>query len=500
MTPRILAYAMIETGTLFCASSVLLFPWKGGIPWNIAEMMGFLCRASIVPLCFFAVLYSSDLYNVRIVKNLFEFRKRSVAPLCMIFSLLALFSFFVPLTTVVSSSMVFSCIVLMLVSTVIVFVLRYGLYTFGSFSPFAERILVLGVGDIAAKVTTAIRSISPLGYIIAGFVDDRDLSQGESSAQPLSPILGPLGRVEQIIRQFQPDRIIVALRERRGRTPLLTLLKAHWAGVVVEDGIRVYERFSGKLAVESLTPGFLIFSTDFKKSKVAEFIRRVVNLGAVVVGVIFTAPLFAVIAIAIKLDSKGSVFFIQERAGLNGRIFPLIKFRTMHPATTADDPDSVWRRDLHSRVTRVGRWLRTFHLDELPQLLNILRGDMDLVGPRPEMVQNIAEMEEQIPYYALRMAVRPGMTGWAQVKYGYAVSQEDVTEKVRYDLYYIKHRSTWLDCRILIETIKITFFGHTPFAGRHPHTVRMPTPLSVDRITVFTTKETTEKDTDATAA
>lgn len=452
---------MIETGALFCASSALLFSWKGDVPQNIVEILGFLGRASIVPLCFFAVLYSRGLYNVRVVKNLFEFRKRIVVPLCMIFSLLALLAFFMPMTTVISSSMIFLYLVLMVVSSVTVFVLRYGLYTFGSFSPFAERILILGVGDIAAKVATAIRSISPLGYLIAGFVDDGDLSQEVSPVQALSPILGPLSRVEQIIKQFQPDRIIVALRERRGRTPLLTLLKAHWAGVVVEDGIRVYERFSGKLAIESLTPGFLIFSTDFKKSKVEELVRRFVNLSVTVVGMILTAPLFVVIAIAIKLDSKGPIFFIQERAGLNGRIFSLVKFRTMHPASSNGETSSVWTRDLHSRITRVGGWLRKTHLDELPQFFNVLRGDMDLVGPRPEMASNIKIMEEQIPYYALRMAVRPGVTGWAQVKYRYAVSQEDVTEKIRYDLYYVKHRSLWLDCRILIDTARQIARGDT---------------------------------------
>jgi len=339
-----------------------------------------------------------------------------------------------------------------------VLLLRWGLYTFGSIGPFAERILVLGSGELAWKVASAIRSISPLGYTIAGFVDD-EKPMGRENFAPSSLILGPLNHLEQIIEQFQPDRIIVALRERRGRMPLPTLLKAHWAGVVVEDGVRVYERFSGKLAVEDLTPGFLIFSTEFKKFKIEESLRRFISLLVAIVGLILFAPLFVLIAFAIKLDSKGPVFFIQERAGLNGGIFRLIKFRTMHPAVIAERVESVWKRDLHARVTRVGGWLRKTHLDELPQFFNILRGDMNLVGPRPEIAENIRAMEEQIPYYALRMAVRPGVTGWAQVKYGYAVSQEDVTEKLRYDLYYIKHRSFWLDFYVILDTVKLLLCG-----------------------------------------
>jgi lipopolysaccharide/colanic/teichoic acid biosynthesis glycosyltransferase len=161
-----------------------------------------------------------------------------------------------------------------------------------------------------------------------------------------------------------------------------------------------------------------------------------------------------IIALAIKLDSAGPVFFVQERSGLGGRIFRLVKFRSMHPAA-CDAIEPVWSRDVTSRLTRVGKWLRRFYFDELPQLINLLRGDMDLVGPRPEMASNVQTMAEHIPYYTIRNTVRPGITGWAQIKQGYAVSQEEVTEKMRYDLYYIKHMSLWLDLRILLDTLKI---------------------------------------------
>jgi exopolysaccharide biosynthesis polyprenyl glycosylphosphotransferase len=332
----------------------------------------------------------------------------------------------------------------------------------------------LGTGELAQKIAAAIRTLSPVGYTIAGFVDDSGSEPQKSLPPVLSPVLGSWDRAERLIGQFRPDRIIVALRERRGRMPLDALLRAHWAGVIVEDGIKVHERLSGKLAIENLTPGFLIFSTDFKRSLFELVLRRAVNLLIAGVGLILTTPLFVILPLAIKLDSKGPIFFIQDRAGLNGRIFPLVKFRTMLSLPAEETADSVWSRDVESRVTRVGWWLRKFHLDELPQLFNILRGDMDLVGPRPEMAGNIEPMQEHIPYYTLRMAVRPGVTGWAQIKHGYAMSQDEVTEKMRYDLYYIKHRSLWLDLRILLDTIKLVLlgrdnpdFGSTTKVNRH---------------------------------
>jgi lipopolysaccharide/colanic/teichoic acid biosynthesis glycosyltransferase len=168
----------------------------------------------------------------------------------------------------------------------------------------------------------------------------------------------------------------------------------------------------------------------------------------------------AVIAAGIKLDSRGPVLYVDERAGLGGRPFHLVKFRTMHPLATGETAcASVWARDDSPRITRVGRLIRKLRLDELPQFWNVLKGDMDLVGPRPEILANVQTMSEQIPYYSLRHSVRPGLTGWAQTRFGYSVSLEQVTEKMRYDLFYIKHMSLWLDLRILVDTVKIMLFG-----------------------------------------
>jgi exopolysaccharide biosynthesis polyprenyl glycosylphosphotransferase len=274
------------------------------------------------------------------------------------------------------------------------------------------------------------------------------------------PVLGPLERLDKIIDDVKPDRLIVSLTERRGRMPMGQLLECGAKGILVEDGQSTYESITGKLPIESLTPSFLVFSGAFRKSRLQLAARRAVSLAVAVIGLVLAAPLMGVIALAIKLDSRGPVLFIDERAGLKGRPFHLYKFRTMRPLAPGQTvPAAVWDRDDTTRITRVGRMIRKLRLDELPQFWNILKGDMDLVGPRPEIIANVQTMAEQIPYYLLRQSVRPGLTGWAQTRFGYSVSLEQVTEKMRYDLYYIKQMSFWLDLRILVDTVKIVLFG-----------------------------------------
>jgi lipopolysaccharide/colanic/teichoic acid biosynthesis glycosyltransferase len=237
-------------------------------------------------------------------------------------------------------------------------------------------------------------------------------------------------------------------------------------GTVVEDGAEVYERLTGKIAIEALTPTSVIFCKDFRPRRWDLVLARGLSQPLVAGALILLAPLLALVALVIKLDSPGPVFFLQERVGRGGKRFRLIKFRTMRPERRVK---SEWARDNGDRLTRVGRWLRRYRLDELPQLVNILKGDMNLVGPRPHPVSNLPlfvlvmrnapSCGEPIPYYALRWMVRPGITGWAQVRYQYANDLEEEVEKMRHDLYYIKHMSLWLDLRILFETVKTVVWG-----------------------------------------
>jgi len=311
-----------------------------------------------------------------------------------------------------------------------------------------ERVLILGGSPLARQVTDEIERRRDLRYTVVGVVDD---------AQNL----------DRVIEAARPDRLVVALTERRGRLPLCRLLELRAGGILVEDVVETYERLTGKLALEALSPSSVIFSRDFDPSRLHLVLTRTLSLLVAVIGLIVLAPALGLIALLIKLDSSGPVFFIQERVGLAGRPFKLIKFRTMHPVSR---PKSEWERDNCDRISRLGRWLRRFRLDELPQLVNVLRGEMNLVGPRPHPVTNLELMilaarnlnevsGDAIPYYSLRSSVRPGITGWTQVRYGYANSLEEEVEKIRYDFYYLKHASFWLDLNILFETFKIVFLG-----------------------------------------
>jgi exopolysaccharide biosynthesis polyprenyl glycosylphosphotransferase len=317
---------------------------------------------------------------------------------------------------------------------------------------FARRVLILGSGRLAVALVSEIESRNSQRYVVVGLVDD---------VPPVDPAdaarwAGPSDRLAEIVRSTRPSEIIVAVEDRRDHMPLRSLLDSRVRGTVVEDGLEFYERLTGKMAIEALTPGSLILGGGFRNRRLPRALARGISLVGGGVGLILVAPLLAVVAIAIKLDSRGPIFFIQARSGSDGRPFALLKLRTMHACTTAS---SEWAQDNAHRITRVGKWLRRFRIDELPQLVNVLRGDMNLIGPRPHPVRNQAIFLEHIRFYGLRSSVPPGITGWAQVRYGYANNLEEETEKMRYDLYYIKHRSLWLDLRIAVATAGMVLLG-----------------------------------------
>jgi sugar transferase (PEP-CTERM system associated) len=401
--------------------------------------------------------YYCDLYDLRIVRNFSEFTKRLPRALVIAFVSLYIFYLFFPLSREILDSNPFWLLLIYTVSVILT--VRLALYLYLTMHALRDRVVILGTGPIAWKVSEAIEANPHVGYTIIGFVDDRRASSQSDPQSSKYVVIGSLDRLREILDERRPDRIIIALGERRGCLPVRDLLNARMAGCVVEDAIEVHERLTKKLAIESLAPSYLLFSEDFTASRLQITLRRLVSLAFALVGLILTAPLMLLLAVVIKMDSNGPVFFIQDRCGRHGRTFRLFKFRTMHPVQPGTESETVWERDDSLRVTRVGKWLRKLRLDEIPQFINVLRGDMDLIGPRPEMASNVKTMLKEIPYYSLRMGVRPGITGWAQVRHGYSVSHEDVTEKMRYDLYYVKHMSLWLDLRILLDTVKIVLLG-----------------------------------------
>jgi len=236
--------------------------------------------------------------------------------------------------------------------------------------------------------------------------------------------------------------------------------------VVIEDAVHLYERLTGKLALDQLQPSHLIFAPELGRRTLHTLLLRLLSVVVAAVGLVLCAPLFAMIALLIKWDSAGPVFFVHERIGKGGRKFSLMKFRTMDTAVSSR---SEWVRDNGDRITPVGRWLRKYRLDELPQLFNVLMGHMNVIGPRPHPASNYHLFMRNIPFYAFRAMMRPGITGWAQVRYGYANDLQEEIEKMRYDMYYIKYHSFRLDTEIIMRTLAVVVLGsESPRAGSLP--------------------------------
>jgi sugar transferase (PEP-CTERM system associated) len=318
-----------------------------------------------------------------------------------------------------------------------------------------ERILVVGTGETARKVARQILAQRDFAYSVIGFIDDDASRIGERIVNPA--IIGTPADIPGMIARNEIDRIVVGLADRRGKLPVEQLLHAKMAGIRVEDATTTYERVTGKILIDDLRPSWLIFSDGFRVSRATRWTKRTIDLVLASLIAIASFPLMVLTAMAIWLESDGPVLYCQERVGENGRPFTLCKFRSMRiDAEKAGTP--MWATDRDDRVTRVGRFIRMTRLDELPQLWSVMLGDMSFVGPRPERPYFVAELARQIPFYQERHSVKPGITGWAQVKYRYGSSVEDAMEKLRYDLYYIKHLSIFFDLTIVFDTVKVVLF------------------------------------------
>jgi sugar transferase (PEP-CTERM system associated) len=315
--------------------------------------------------------------------------------------------------------------------------------------------MIIGSGTLAKDIAKEIIEKADTGFKIVGFITGNPERVGEKLVNP--SIIGDQSQILDIATREKVDRIIVALEERRGRFPDVQLLECKMRGIAVEEGIEFYEHLTGRLQVESIRPSFLIFSDGFKKSKLTMWMKGVIEFALSLIGLILLSPLILIISILIKIDSRGPVFYRQERVGERGKIFKLLKFRSMVENAETNGP--VWAQQDDKRMTRVGRWIRKSRFDEVPQLFNVLKGDVSFVGPRPERPYFVEQLRKEIPFYDQRLSVKPGVTGWAQIKYPYGASKEDALEKLKYDLYYIKNLSPLFDLLIIFETIKVVLFG-----------------------------------------
>ena len=317
----------------------------------------------------------------------------------------------------------------------------------------SERLLIVGTNGAAVALARELFSRRhELGVDIVGFVDADPTRVGAPLINP--GVIGTIGEIPSIVRERKVDRVVVSLADARGKLPMDGLLKMKLHdGVQFDHLASVYEEYTGKIAVENLRPSWLIFSQGFRKSRLLAAAKRVFDVAIAAIGLLVLAPVLLLVAAAIRLSSSGPVLYSQQRVGRHGRTFTIYKFRSMRPDAEALT-GAVWSTENDPRVTPVGRILRRTRLDEIPQLWNVLIGDMSFVGPRPERPEFVSDLTERIPFYGQRHVVRPGLTGWAQVRHRYGATTDDALQKLQYDLFYIKNLSLAFDLFIGLETFK----------------------------------------------
>jgi sugar transferase (PEP-CTERM system associated) len=316
-----------------------------------------------------------------------------------------------------------------------------------------ERILIVGTEDLVGKLYQALAG----GAALPKDENARVLTFPENPATPR--VEADCKRLDEIVDRNGISRIVIAERDAHSRSKLAeALLEARFRGIEISDVVDFYEQRFGKIWIDALSSEWIVYTAGFRASAITLFLKRVIDVTGALALLFLSAPVIALVAIAIKFDSAGPVLFRQTRVGLRGKTFTILKFRSMRwDAEFETGP--VWAAERDERVTSVGRLLRRFRIDELPQVINVLRGEMSLVGVRPERPNFVERLAQEIPFYNLRHYVRPGITGWAQVMYPYGASTEDAYEKLEYDLHYFKHMSVVRDARILLKTVKTVLLG-----------------------------------------
>ena len=445
----IIAEAALVYGAIIAA--VYIRVGFAGAPFELVTKHGYL-KAAVAGFFCLAAFYLFDLYDFLVMHDRRELVLRLVQALGLAWIALALSFYAYPNLRLGRG---ISLIALPLALGLMVS-WRVTIHWFLGHPDFGERILIVGSGNFAVEMAREVLNRPDAGYRIVGFVGtDADLV-GKSLINPR--VIGLTDDLDEIVKRENIDRIVVAMGERRGQLPTEKLLQLSLAGqVTIEEALSFYERITGRVSLNMLRPSWLIFTGRGRQAKLAELARAVVHWLVALVGAILALPIVLLTAVLIKLESRGPVFYKQERVGKNGRTFVLTKFRSMRVDAEQDGP--VWATKGDSRTTRVGRVIRKVRIDEIPQFWHILKGEMSFVGPRPERPHFVAQLAEEIPFYEQRHLIAPGLTGWAQIKYPYGASIEDARQKLQYDLFYIKNQGLILDAIIIFETIKIILFG-----------------------------------------
>lgn len=405
----------------------------------------------IVQLCF----YYSDLYNLTALRGRSEqliCLGQSLGSACLVLG--ALYSIF-PGLLIGRGTFVIS---VFLVATFVT-INRVVLDRAWQLAAPKQNLLILGTQEMALNVARELTARADLNVNLVGFIEAKPGDSGPAKTLFQHPVVGVADDLERLVLDHRVGRIIVAMEDRRGKMPVRELVRLRVQGVRVEDAHSTMSALTGRIWLESIHPSWFVFSEGFRRSRLNLAVKRALDLSFGIVGMVISLPVMALVAMAVKLDSKGPAIFRQERVGLGGKTFRVLKFRSMR--VDAEELNGAqWATQDDPRATRVGRFIRKFRLDELPQFLNVIRGEMSFVGPRPERPVFVDQLRKEISYYDERHSVRPGVTGWAQVQYPYGATVEDAYRKLEYDLFYLKNMSVFFDCVVVLKTIRIVFTGH----------------------------------------
>lgn len=435
--------------SLIVLSVLIAAVMRFGYPEEMMEATGILWRASLIASVLQICLHYSDLYELQTLTDRRDLFIRLLRALGAASVMLALIYYWIP--TLVIGRGVFVIASLFIVGLVVGWRVAFEWLSL-KLAP-AERLLIVGTNSAAVNLARELfERRQELGVELVGFVDSDPALVGTPLINP--GVVGTVAEIPAIVRERGVDRVVVSLADARGKLSMDQLLH-----MKLNDGVRfdhlasVYEDYTGKIAVENLRPSWLIFSEGFRKSRALAATKRAGDVLLAGIGLLLVAPVMLLVAIAMKLISPGPVFYHQQRVGKDGRLFTIHKFRSMR--TDAEtQTGAVWSTAGDPRVTPIGRLLRRTRLDEVPQLWNVLKGDMSVVGPRPERPEFVTDLTKRIPFYGQRHVVRPGLTGWAQVCHSYGSSVDDALQKLQYELFYIKHMSVAFDLFIVLSTIK----------------------------------------------
>jgi len=412
-----------------------------------ASVGTFWAKIALVMVVCVLTLHFSDLYDFRVVRrrsNLLMNMMQALGAGCLVLALVYYAAPSMSLGRGIAASAV-PLIFILLLSW------RLSANSTNLLASGDERILLMGTGEAGIALVRHVLEHPEYNIKVVGFLDENGQDIGKSLVNP--KIIGAIDDVQQVVAREKVDRVVLALKERRGATPIRDLLDLKFAGVRVEDVHRSMERLSGRISLQHLSPSWLILSDGFKKSAVLLACKRLLDIVVSATLLLLVSPILPFVALAIYIDSGSPLLFRQTRVGYKGKEFELLKFRSMVQNAEKNGPQWATRKD--SRITRVGQFLRKTRLDEIPQLFNVFRGEMSLVGPRPERPYFCEMLQQEIPYYNLRHSSRPGLTGWAQVRFRYGASLEDAKGKLELDLFYLKNMSFFVDLAILFETAKV---------------------------------------------